>query len=352
MRVPAPPTPSTEFDSVSPSTVSRFPSISRIQTSDGNGTFQASPKVEARINQMQGNGQTLPAEEQDFFEERMGYDFSYVRVHTDANAVQASRDIQAKAFTVGNNIAFSEGTYRPGTDEGRRLLAHELTHVVQQISTRVQCKPKYTNASRSTFTSSSDIFHSSLLQHHQASYGFLQRQCACGKPILTGQECENCRKGQQETFPQGMSNNTTFNQASDQTVPINSLPPTNKTDFRNSMANISLETNTQNSIQRQVSGNQPSTPEEYLICLIMCACEVAPQVGSTGNLLRQQCVSQFLQMIERGMNYVTSFKAEVSYDMTSRPPAPLCHPLTLYNHTRISQLGLRSICQIMFLGQV
>jgi hypothetical protein len=62
----------------------------------------------------------------------MGADLSQVRVHTDANAVQLSRDLQARAFTTGPDIAFAAGEYQPGTNNGRRLLAHELTHVVQQ----------------------------------------------------------------------------------------------------------------------------------------------------------------------------------------------------------------------------
>jgi hypothetical protein len=121
--------------SLNPS-ASHLPSISHIQTSGGSGTFQAPINVEARINQMQGSGHGLPDTERDFFESRMGYDFSGVRVHTDASAVQASRDIQARAFTMGNNIAFNKGAYLPGTSSGRRLLAHELTHVVQQTQAR------------------------------------------------------------------------------------------------------------------------------------------------------------------------------------------------------------------------
>lgn len=132
MRLPA--SPMQDLSSFPDPTISRLPSISRIQTNGGSGTFQAPAHVEARINGMQGGGQALPDSERDFFESRMGYDFSRVRVHTDTNAVQASRDIQARAFTIGHNIAFNEGAYQPGTSEGRRLLAHELTHVVQQTS--------------------------------------------------------------------------------------------------------------------------------------------------------------------------------------------------------------------------
>jgi hypothetical protein len=122
-------------------TVGRLPAISRLQTS-GDGAFEVSPEIEANINHMRGGGQALPADEQTFFEARMGYDFSNVRVHTDTNAVQTSQALSARAFTVGHDIAFNQGAYQPGTDAGRRLLAHELTHVVQQGAAGVQRKPR------------------------------------------------------------------------------------------------------------------------------------------------------------------------------------------------------------------
>lgn len=65
-------------------------------------------------------------------EQRFGYDFSRVRLHTDALAEQSAREVIAKAYTVGNDIVFGTGQFIPGTNESRRLLAHELTHVVQQ----------------------------------------------------------------------------------------------------------------------------------------------------------------------------------------------------------------------------
>ena len=71
---------------------------------------------------------------------RFGHDFSQVRVHTDARAATVARSLDALAFTVGNDIAFAPGQYRPGSDEGRALLAHELTHTLQQTggAARVQ----------------------------------------------------------------------------------------------------------------------------------------------------------------------------------------------------------------------
>jgi hypothetical protein len=67
-------------------------------------------------------------------EQRFGYDFSRVRVHIGAAAEQSARDVNARAYTVGDNLVFGAGEYKPDTRQGQRLLAHELTHVVQQQS--------------------------------------------------------------------------------------------------------------------------------------------------------------------------------------------------------------------------
>lgn len=77
-------------------------------------------------------GQPLNAETRASMEPRFGHDFSRVRVHTDAKAAESAQAVNALAYTVGHNIAFGTGRYDPGTGEGQRLLAHELTHVVQQ----------------------------------------------------------------------------------------------------------------------------------------------------------------------------------------------------------------------------
>lgn len=72
-----------------------------------------------------------PALRQDM-EQRFGQNFSQVRVHSDSVAMQSAQEVNAHAYTVGHNIVFGTGQFAPGTHEGRRLLAHELTHVVQQ----------------------------------------------------------------------------------------------------------------------------------------------------------------------------------------------------------------------------
>ena len=85
-----------------------------------------------RVHSGLGGGRALPENERAFFQARLGYSFRDVRIHTGAEAAFAARRINARAFTLGRDIVFDEGEYRPGVGEGRRLLAHELTHTVQQ----------------------------------------------------------------------------------------------------------------------------------------------------------------------------------------------------------------------------
>ena len=77
-------------------------------------------------------GQALSPESRRVMEPRFGRDFSRVRVHTDARAATSAQALNALAYTVGRNVVFGAGQCSPGTSQGDRLVAHELTHVVQQ----------------------------------------------------------------------------------------------------------------------------------------------------------------------------------------------------------------------------
>ncbi|MCC5635369.1 DUF4157 domain-containing protein [Nostoc sp. CHAB 5844] len=99
--------------------------------SDANET-SATPDLEASIQRMQGSGQPLAQTIKAPMEQAFGADFSGVKIHTDAQSDQMNQSIQAKAFTTGQDIFFRQGTYDPGSRGGQELLAHELTHVVQQ----------------------------------------------------------------------------------------------------------------------------------------------------------------------------------------------------------------------------
>jgi len=90
------------------------------------------PAGAAAIAATRGGGQALPGSERAFFEPRMNVNLGQVRVHADSEAARLSAGLAARAFTVGRDMYFAAGEYRPGSGEGRRLLAHELAHVLQQ----------------------------------------------------------------------------------------------------------------------------------------------------------------------------------------------------------------------------
>ncbi len=99
---------------------------------DGGHTPEVTPRVAAAITAMQGGGHPLPASERDFFEPRFGHDFSQVRIHSGALAAEMARAVNAEAFTVGRDVVFGGNNYASERGLTRRLLAHELAHVLQQ----------------------------------------------------------------------------------------------------------------------------------------------------------------------------------------------------------------------------
>jgi len=109
-----------------------------LQLKGSEGSLAAPPTVENSIHQLRGHGQPLAPPIRQPLEQAFGADFSGVRVHTDAQSDHLNRSIQAKAFTTGQDMFFRQGTYQPGSRGGQALLAHELTHVVQQDSERTK----------------------------------------------------------------------------------------------------------------------------------------------------------------------------------------------------------------------
>ena len=98
----------------------------------GNGRIRTSDAPAIVHEVLRSSGQSLDPVTRGFFEPRFGHDFSQVKVHTDSKAAASSQALNALAYTVGTNLVFDAGKYAPQTDTGRSLLAHELTHVVQQ----------------------------------------------------------------------------------------------------------------------------------------------------------------------------------------------------------------------------
>ena len=92
----------------------------------------ASPNTHPQVLGLASAGQALAPRERAYFERRFGTAFSQVQIHNNSQAAGAARSLNARAFTIGNNIAFTNGQYAPHTIAGRKLLAHELTHTIQQ----------------------------------------------------------------------------------------------------------------------------------------------------------------------------------------------------------------------------
>lgn len=104
--------------------------VRRAPVQSGAGAGAAAPPVVDHV--LAGPGEALDSGARHFMERRFGRDFSNVRVHVDAQAAASARAVDAHAYTVGDHVVFGTGRYAPSTVDGRRLLAHELTHVLQQ----------------------------------------------------------------------------------------------------------------------------------------------------------------------------------------------------------------------------
>lgn len=122
--------------------------VEELQAKSKPGTTRSvAPIFESRVNTLKGGGQPLPESTCSFFEPRFGADFSSVRVHTDSNANHLARSVNAKAFTVGHDVVFGSGQYSPDTSGGKKLLAHEMTHVLQQGTMGCCYQPNIVRAS-------------------------------------------------------------------------------------------------------------------------------------------------------------------------------------------------------------
>ena len=95
-------------------------------------SFDVNEDVEQSIHAKSGSGQAIPDVHREMFESAMGRDFSGVNIHADSDADGLNKQVGARAFTTGSDIFFRQGEYNPASSGGQELLAHELTHVVQQ----------------------------------------------------------------------------------------------------------------------------------------------------------------------------------------------------------------------------
>ena len=151
---------------------------------------------------LHSSGEPLEAASRALFEPRFGHDFSQVRVHTDAKAAESARATNSLAYTVGNQIVFGEGRYAPRTAAGQRLMAHELTHVLQQrcgaaADSMLSSSSLQIGREGDAFEREAQAAASSLTSSARP----LTQELAGDKACLLRQPDEEERRGQRESDP-------------------------------------------------------------------------------------------------------------------------------------------------------
>ncbi|MET3878642.1 DUF4157 domain-containing protein [Chitinophaga sp. OAE865] len=106
--------------------------VQKSEAAGGGSSSSASPQLSSQIESSAGKGSRMNRQTAREMQHKFGVDFSHVNIHTGASAVQMSKELGAQAFTHKNDVYFNAGKYNPDTSSGKHLLAHELTHVVQQ----------------------------------------------------------------------------------------------------------------------------------------------------------------------------------------------------------------------------
>ena len=135
------------------------------------GSDSAGASAPDNLLQALGPGRPLDSDTRAFFEPRFGQDFSRVRVHADARAVESARDVNALAYTVGRDVVFGAAQYAPGTSGGKKLLAHELAHVVQQGAARTGSRNYQADAGAAAGNRQPAMAnHAPMLQRRAAPY--------------------------------------------------------------------------------------------------------------------------------------------------------------------------------------
>lgn len=104
----------------------------KVQRKEAGAVPTVTNSFQSSVDASQGQGSKLDGTTNDFMSSKFGADFNEVAIHKDKRAHELASQIHARAFTVGKDIYFNEGEYQPNTSEGKRLLAHELTHTLQQ----------------------------------------------------------------------------------------------------------------------------------------------------------------------------------------------------------------------------
>lgn len=171
----------------------------------GDGQREVGADIESAIERKRGAGQALDSTVRLQMESAFGADFSGVRVHTDSEAHSLNDAVSAIAFTTGKDIFFRQGAYSPGSSGGKELLAHELTHVVQQGGSSTVRGSVVVGEPDDSYEAEADRMARSVVstlesravnvcQAPSPVSTTMQRQCACGGHTGSGGKCEECRQ--------------------------------------------------------------------------------------------------------------------------------------------------------------
>lgn len=171
----------------------------------------ASPSAAAAVHSM-GPGRPLPEAERARFEPRFGADLSHVRLHDDAPADRAARGIDARAFTLGNDVAFARGEHQPGTDRGDRLMAHELAHFVTEGGAKPVGRRAVRRATLATSDLASDNTFKKVPDDHKARVNaalkLVEKQSKAKKCKSYFED--KCSGGAADELKQALDNSTVY----------------------------------------------------------------------------------------------------------------------------------------------
>jgi outer membrane protein OmpA-like peptidoglycan-associated protein len=166
-------------------------------------TPAVTPDLESRIRSLKSSGQPLSESARSYFEPRFGKDFSRVRVHNDTRAASTANAVNARAFALGSDVVFRAGEYRLGDRGGRELLAHELTHVVQQGVANSAHKYGDSTVPRVASLSARRVLQrfcgpDEIPEHRDSCIGMSGE--ADGDRVLFDVNCDTLRPGQEATL--------------------------------------------------------------------------------------------------------------------------------------------------------
>jgi len=156
---------------------SHTPPLQRQVSVENSSSAMVAPSVVHDV--LHSPGQALDQSTRSFFEQRLQRDFSSVRVHTGGRASESARSVGALAYTVGNNVVFGTGKYAPETTEGKKLIAHELTHVVQQRGLQKSVQRQVVEESTCTTRAPHEI------ETSHSNAGFLSSDVTVGSGRIT-----------------------------------------------------------------------------------------------------------------------------------------------------------------------